>query len=243
MYVILDTQAIHWQFDLLKNEDTRELLEHAAERGLEVCVPEVVIMEMTADFRERAEERLRNVLARLTRDDASTSPVIDVEKEVEEYQLGLNAQLEQLKVRVLPVPRSISVQELLERGIRRRKPFKGNGRGLFDALIWGSVVELWRNAPIRYIAMITGDPDYADKKYEDPNNARLHPDLLDDLGIPSLEAQSIVDYETVPENTGNAGRAELHKSIQAFNADWRRRMGSTMKSEGSETESKQGDAP
>ena len=223
MYVILDTQAIHNDFHL-RNTHTNELLTEAPTRDLVVCVPEVVVREMVADFREdtvnKTVKRLQDVYQEANHLQLLVSPdipAIDLAAEVRAYEKRFRALLKKRKVKVLLLP-SITVEQLLERGISRRKPFKKDGQGMFDALIWESVVELWRQDPNQQYALITEDKDYADGE-----GAQIHPDLLADLGAVGIEARitmSAADRD-LPRTLGSY--PELHKSIQRFNEDWSNR--------------------
>src|SRR3990172_5235475 len=223
MYVILDTNVIHQDFHLSMSA-THELLDNASNRGLTVCVPEVVVREMVKHFREQPEsilQRLQDVhrgMDRLQLQLGSTLPVIDVDGVVKEFEERFRERLNEHKVKVLPLP-GVNVEQLLHLRISRRRPFKNDGRGMFDALIWESVVELWRQYPDEQYAVITEDKDY-----EDTEGERIHPDLLADLGAEGIAAPNRTTSEADSDLPRNIGPYfELHKSIQSFNEDWSRR--------------------
>jgi predicted nucleic acid-binding protein len=62
-YVILDTSAVYHDFDL-SNRETVMLLQSAERHGFRVCVPEVVIQEMTAHCLEQLEKTRRDLVPR-----------------------------------------------------------------------------------------------------------------------------------------------------------------------------------
>lgn len=204
MYIILDTQAIHHDF-YLSYSATNRLLEEASARGWVVCVPEVVVQEMVADYREQMGSTLHAVdkhlrdLARLRAIAPATEPAGDLDAEVLAYETRLRALLEEQNVLVLPIP-ATTAATLFERNRDHRKPFKSDGRGLNDALLWESVLEL-RQKGDRPIALITGDNDFAEPRVEP---VVLHSDLQDDLDQIGLK-----DFH-------EGFNAELHKSIGAF---------------------------
>lgn len=200
MYVILDTQAIHKDFHLA-NPATVRLLKGAAAHGLVVCIPEVVLQEMQSDFREQVERTLltsetsRRDLSRLRSQEASAETAGDVDAEVTAYDVRLRAILADNNVRVLPVPQ-VTAATIFSRHLAHRKPFKPDGKGLNDVLIWESILELCAGST-RPIAVVTGNV----KDFADP---------LDDLVL-HLELQGDLNEIGFPQFN-----AELHKSIIAF---------------------------
>ena len=78
--------------------------------------------------------------------------------------------------KIVPIP-DVSHQKLVDRVIRKKKPFRGNGKGYQDALIWETILELTQKDGFESLALITGNTeDFADK-----NKEELHPDLISDL--------------------------------------------------------------
>lgn len=223
MYVILDTNQIHWDFRL-QNANTQELLKGAPARDIVVCIPEVVLAEMSAHFRDEMKKVIealrtaRSGLDRLHASEDTTIPNINLNDEVERYKLWLIQHIEQSQVRVLYVA-SNELRLLFDKYIGRRSPFKERGdkekakrEPFFDTLIWLSVVQLSREDSNQQIVMISSDSGFADPK----DNLSLHPDLRADLGVPEIEAQSDGREQDVPKNTESAGRVQLFKDIETF---------------------------
>ncbi|MBI4212843.1 MAG: DUF4935 domain-containing protein [Chloroflexi bacterium] len=209
MYIVLDTQPIFQDF-YLSHAATKSLLDGARSRGWVVCIPEVVIEEMVADYREAMDKAIRKNrrgldLAAL-RTDRGTELGIELETEVDEYRRKLDDLLKEREVRVLNLP-EVATRELFERNRGRRRPFKSDGRGtgLNDVLIWMSILELYENADAP-IALITGDGDYAEARVQP---AVLHPDLLADLRLPTAGVQQEVNME-------EGFNIELHQTIKGF---------------------------
>lgn len=200
MFVILDTQAIHRDFHLA-NAATQRLLEEAPAHGMVVCLPEIVIQEMLDDFRDQLEgalqsfEKSRRDLSRLRQSDLPLEPPEDLGQEMSAYENRLRAILSEHSVQVLPIPK-VDASALFPRQLAHRRPFKLDGKGLNDVLIWESIVELCVDSS-RPIALITGNS----KDFADPlDDLVLHTDLQDDLkdiGFPQFNA-------------------ELHRSISAL---------------------------
>lgn len=101
---------------------------------------------------------------------------------------------------ILPVP-SVTQQQLLERALKRRKPFNPRSNGYRDALIWETILEYGRKHPGERVAFLTTNvKDFCD-------NGKLHPDWVQDLrdsGLPTdcvtvfTTLQSFIDQEVMP---------------------------------------------
>lgn len=190
--------------------------------GLVVCLPEVVVREMVGDFRDKAAEMVQRV-EKIQRDSDKyrlqfPSPGIDLKAEVAAYEKRFRDTLEQYQVRVLPVP-NVGIEHLLDWGIARHRPFVENGRGIFDALIWASIVELRHQTPNEQFAVITNDKAFADSQGE-----QIHPDLLGDLGATGVQTQTRTD--AAPDDLGLlplAPAVELHNDIPSFYENWSKR--------------------
>lgn len=199
MYVILDTAAIHHDFHL-SNSATRRLLTEASSHGIVVCLPEVVVREMIEHFREQMERTLQAAeksgrdLARLRLQEPATQAAGDLQMEVAAYGTRLRAILAEHDVLVLPLPNA-NASALLPRNLTHRKPFKADGKGLNDVLIWESILELCSGSS-RPIAVVTGNiKDFADPLDDLVLHLDLQADLID-IGFPEFNA-------------------ELHKSISS----------------------------
>jgi len=180
--------------------------------------------EAALKSRDSALRNAREKMATLLKGHLLPEFTYDIAAEVAAYRNAFRTRLDELNIFNLPLP-NISVQILFERDIAHRKPFKPNGEGMRDALIWESVMQITREDHSWQIALITND-----QAFMDSSKTQLDPDLLEDLGASVLEAQGMVDPvglqvpQLVPDQSG---LAELHTSIQQFNEDWQSRIGST----------------
>lgn len=200
-HVVLDTSAIYQDFDLT-NRETALLLREAARGSFQVCVPEIVIQEMTFHCQEQLSKTRRDLdeahrfLTRvLPRQVDPLYKRAELGRVARAYETELRRRLIERGVRILRIPRGVvAVRDLLWRERLKRRPFKPDGQGLRDALIWESILELCRREP-RPIVLISGNArDFANTKRDG-----LHEDLIQDLA--------------------NAGvfEANLHLSIAALN--------------------------
>jgi hypothetical protein len=205
-YVVLDTSVIHDDF-AISQRDTVTLLGVAPDLDLQVCVPEVVVLEMVAHFHARLEQARRShhdasrVLSQaLSRELPPPFTISELNRASRSYESRLRRRLRDLDARILPLPQSrTALRSLVQRGQQKRKPLKPDGQGLQDAMIWESVIETCRREP-RPVALITANI----RDFKHPARNELHRDLLDDLARVDVTQSEI--YVSIAEfNTARLG--------------------------------------
>ncbi len=197
-YVVIDTSAINLDFGL-RNEITRRLFSWCPGVHLQVCVAEVVVLEMVAHYRAAlAGELKKQELARQQLSGLVQRPVVpgvppeDLDSLVAEFETKFRIYLAKSGVRLLPMPAAYSdVRILLDRDLARRKPFT-EGKGMRDALLWESVLELCANSQRPLVVISPNTRDFADKA-----GGVLHDDLLADLAGIGLPRESAEFYPSI----------------------------------------------
>lgn len=147
IHVIVDTTELY-RTPLLDAAGWKELLARSRRGEVRLCVPEVVLREASRHYRERiggdlmqaqkALAKLRDLGFAETPDLQATEP--QVTSLAEAYRPQLERLLSQASAYVLPLP-SVSHEELLDRDLEIRKPFRQSGKGYRDALIWEAILE------------------------------------------------------------------------------------------------------
>lgn len=139
------------------------LLGLARSELIKVVVPQIVSDEIVRHYRKSADEAIgaqRRAMKDLRRlgIPGPTDAEHDVDRLVEQYKERLCGRLRDHRVEIRPAV-DHGVQPLLDRLVARRKPFKENGTGLADAVIWDTVVDLARNTtgPVAFITANSSD--------------------------------------------------------------------------------------
>lgn len=178
MFVVLDSSIICQDLRFTGNS-SRVLISNHRAVPITLAIPDVVIDEVTNHFREKllitckSWEDLHTKLKLLVPEIAAFSDMPIIEQETERYRQFLSQQILDLSGRVLPYPK-IPHQTIVKRELQRRKPFKENGSGYRDLLIWESLRQLTWSGHER-IAFITANiRDFM-------ADARLHNDLAADV--------------------------------------------------------------
>jgi hypothetical protein len=147
MDVILDSTALIADFQLT-TAAISGLLGGSKERRINLFVPELVLLEVVHNWRERVSEAVAKAESSLHSAKrvgltslAVTIPSID--DEVATYEGHLRQKLKDAFVQICAIP-DISHATLVDKAIQRRAPFADKGAGYRDALIWESVKEVLR---------------------------------------------------------------------------------------------------
>lgn len=157
MRVVVDTNAFY--SDLTVRGPLRVLVSAARRGDFVLVVPEVVVQEVLKRFRVRYGEELRRyensakALTDLTigQFDADSPP--GIEEASVRYEAHLRDRLHAANASI-PGPPSVTHDDILQRAISRRKPFKENGSGYQDTLIWLSVLE---ESELDHVTLITAN--------------------------------------------------------------------------------------
>lgn len=180
VHVAFDTSALveDWW---LERAATRALLAQARRGKAMLWVPEVVVAELVNKRTERLRAqwhkhsgatRAVGELMAPDRRGAWRAGDIDFAADRADYERQLRQRLQQADVRIAPWP-EVTHEDLVTRDLARSRPFKQNGSGYRDALIWETVKEIVEEHPGDDVILIsTNNADFAAPKSDD-----LHADL------------------------------------------------------------------
>jgi PIN domain len=162
------------------------LLDGARTGQLELIVPEIALREAANKFEERCtEERraLEKAMGRLSRlgVQTSASAAVDPQAERLRYERNLRRSLRSSGGRT-PGIAKVPHGALVDRALQRRKPFKDNGAGYRDALLWETVLKEAGSAAL-YFFTLDGSDFAVDGK--------LAADLARDLERTGCDAESV----------------------------------------------------
>lgn len=193
MKIIIDTNIIcqdYW----LEKPHFRVLLEGCSIVPATICIPEVVIDEVINRFKEDLEEAVLNFNKALRKINLLskkeiTNEINNINSLIEKYKEFLFKKLKERGVNIIPYP-EIPHKKIVERDLARKKPFKRDGSGYRDYLIWENVKHIFLFSE-HQVAFITNNiKDFGEGPYID-----------DDLG------QEIL----------NKHRLKIFRSLKQFN--------------------------
>jgi len=142
MKIVIDTNIIcqdYW----LEKPHFRVLLEGCSIIPATIYIPEVVVDELVNRYKEDLEEAvlkfqnaIRNINI-LTKEELKYE-INDIDSLVNKYKTFLSSKLKERGVNIIPYP-EIPHKKIVERDLARKKPFKRDGSGYRDYLIWENV--------------------------------------------------------------------------------------------------------
>lgn len=150
---------------------------------ISVAVPDIVMDEVLGNFPKKlkakanAFQSAQKELGRLVDLETQT---ISVSQEVDGYEDWLYEKIEEKGVLTPPYP-EVSLQDLVRKSYETPKPFKENGEGHKDFLVWETVknhIESKETAPPNYF-LTNNIKDFGSKDGEDSDI--LHPDLAEQI--------------------------------------------------------------
>lgn len=140
MQIFIDTNIII-QENFFRSTNALAFLKAARFLGFDIVIPEIVIDEVKANFSVTLAKNLtpynkaQKIIASLTGVDQID---ISLDDEKEKYIKWLDDILEQYGVEILPYPQ-LPLKEIVTESYKAQKPFKKDGEGHKDYLIWKTI--------------------------------------------------------------------------------------------------------
>ncbi|MBO6553735.1 MAG: DUF4935 domain-containing protein [Roseitalea sp.] len=207
--VFIDTNIIINE-NFFRSAAAQAFLKACSILNIEVVIPDIVYDEVIGNFPKKLKERVnayekaQRELIKLVEIDFNK---IDLEDEVSAYEDWLNDLVETDGVTLAPYP-EIPAKELVEKSYERKKPFKDNGEGHKDYIVWKTIrthIENQQTA-LPNLLLTNNTKDFGAKVENDAHI--LHPDLAnqieEDAKRPKLytSLKSVFDEELAPNLEG-----------------------------------------
>jgi hypothetical protein len=195
--VVVDTNQFHGD-PAMRGHKFRVVLQGHDGDHYELVVPEVVAREVPKMFRREYESSLgkAEAAARHLRQLGHEVPSLDLpdaDQAVADFKAALDAHLDEHSVRIESPP-DIPLPDLLDDSLEERRPFRSEGRGFRDVLIWRTVRTL---AEEDEVVLVTENwKDFAESA-KDPS--ALHPHLREDLGEDGHDPDRVVLVPSLTE--------------------------------------------
>ena len=164
MNIVLDTNIIYADFKL-SGTAFRIFFEGVRRTGTNVFIPQVVIDEVVTNYEEKVNtlitdlKKLQRNAKRLTNafEDGLSNTQSSVQI-IDEYRTELLDRLNEEDVQILGYP-EIAHESIVKRDLQRRRPFKTNGAGYRDTLIWETILTLLqqRQEPVVFVTRNSKD--------------------------------------------------------------------------------------
>jgi hypothetical protein len=195
MRIILDTNIVFRDFRFL-SPASRTLFSGMVKANHSLYVPKVIFDEIVNKYVENVGELLgkakRLGFSGLTVDNGVVDDVTQARSSYTEF---LTRKFKSIGAKFLEYP-ATSHEELVNRALRRRKPFRSTDTGGYrDTLIWETIKILACQKPKETIAFISDNP----KDFSDDNKKSLHPQLIDELKALGENASDVLLFGSLDE--------------------------------------------
>lgn len=138
--VFIDTNIIITE-NFFRSSAAQAFLKACSILNIEVVIPDIVYDEVLGNFPKKLTERV-NAFEKTQRELAKLVNIaltkFDIEEEFDEYENWLINLIETDGVKLAPYP-EIPAKELVEKSYEKQKPFKDNGDGHKDYIVWMTV--------------------------------------------------------------------------------------------------------
>lgn len=208
--VVLDTNILFKDF-YMRGTQMRLLNKFCT-----IIIPEIVYDETI----NKHKEKLRELGLAVVKKTEEYNQIAEVQKETilnDECYLEEDKKYEKFLTRVLcenenypPVPYpDVSHKEVVEIALKRRKPFKQDGRdGYRDYLVWRSVLDVVKKFNSEIIYFVSENP----KDFADDEKQGLHPQLIEEMKRLGIDTQRLVYFYNFKEFIDKVIKPALEKS-------------------------------
>lgn len=197
MRIFLDTNIFCSDFKL-KGSKFRLLFEYLKSSNDSLCVPAVVFDEVTNKFRETLVENQEKISPKIHQlrqliDIDLPLPLSNekIQSESKKYKQWLEGHLKTHRAEILPYPQN-GHKEMVDRALCRKRPYKPNGAGYRDHLIWLTVVSdlISHKTKVAFVSSNTSD-------YAGESGSGLHSDFEADLASKNINPSDVVYYPSL----------------------------------------------
>ena len=199
--LIMDTN-IYFNNFYMKNEHFLALRDSLDQLNLVWGLPKIVFDEVIGKYKNKIAELNKNIklinkeIKKLIADDKITQKQIDEEKAYNKYKTRLKKLFKNtVNMTLLPYPQK-KHREIADRAIRKRKPFKENGDGYRDTLLWETILSVLASEKYANILFVTNDKeDFFVRRGK--NKGKLHPELISDINDLNLDIAKIEVFNSL----------------------------------------------
>ncbi|MGR4068633.1 PIN domain-containing protein [Billgrantia sp. C5P2] len=188
-YIVLDTNVFVQNF-WMDSSSFLILLKNHKVVAEQLVVPAVVRDEVISQFEKKYKEQYAKIEHPIKKIESQLKVELNLEKligfseKLNTYREFFDNLILEFDIEVIGYP-DVRHRVIAEKAMRRKKPFKDNGEGYCDALIWENIILLMSRSECDSVAFITNNSkDFIEKE-------NLHTELILDLKERGLDPKKI----------------------------------------------------
>ena len=209
MKIYLDTNIICQDY-YFKGATAKLFLESSKYFPAKIIIPEVVLDEVINRFYEDLNESYAKTIQDIAKLNKLTGKDIDIKLDmvslVKDYDTYLKNLIQQYHIIIEGYP-NIAHKKLVKKALARHKPFKSNGSGYRDALIWETIYSSLSLRKEKFYFLSANSKDFGREPEIDPDlfedSTNLHDikiynsikSFMKEIGSKSLERKELIDNE------------------------------------------------
>lgn len=227
-YILLDTNVIVGNF-WMDGGAFSALLSNYKVASEKLIIPQVVIDEVECQHEKKIDEELENIAKRLNNLEVylnkfDLNGLIKKRRNELNYPEHINNLINKHEVQVLDYP-STEHSSIAKKAMRRSKPFKRNGEGYCDALIWENILSILKSDDCEELHFISNNSkDFYDGEV-------FHKELLSELQSLEIDENKLKAHSDLKKFTHKYIVPKLEiidklesrineNSIPEFNVNW-----------------------
>jgi predicted nucleic acid-binding protein len=195
--IIFDTNVLYGDFRL-EGKSLNRLAELCVIAEATLFIPEVVIQEFSAQYKEKVCRTYKNLeqnvkdWSRLAETGISTDfAKTNLDQTTQSCESSLRDRLSCHGIKTASLP-DVGHEILVRRAVDKKKPFKSKGPGYRDTLIWFTILKLIENGIYEVIFVTNNKDDFGE-------GPRPHPDLLKDLEEKGIEKDRVTILPSIEQ--------------------------------------------
>ena len=191
-YIVIDTNIFVQDF-WTQSSDFKILFSNSTKLDFKIILPQVIYDEILSQYGKKYTEyasKMESSLKpfnKLMKKDFKISLNYDFDEIINIYKKNLDEMILEHNISIIDYPET-NHKKIAKRSMSRTKPFKNNGEGYCDTLIWENILKLLQDKECEYLYFISNNPkDF----FENENIARV---LMDDLVELEIDVNKISAY-------------------------------------------------
>ena len=178
-YIVLDTNIFVQDF-WAQSSDFKILFSNSIKLDFKIILPQVIYDEILSQYKKKYMEystKMESSLKpfnKLMKKEFQVLLDYDFDKIINVYKKNLDEIISEYNILIIDYPNT-NHKKIANRSMSRIKPFKNNGEGYCDTLIWENILELLQDKECEHLYFISNNPkDF----FENENIAKV---LINDL--------------------------------------------------------------
>ena len=228
-YVVIDTNIFVQDF-WVQSSDFKILFSNSIKLDFKIILPQVIYDEILSQYGKKYIEystKMESSLKPFNKHMKKEFQVLvdyDFDKMISVYKKNLDKIISEYNILIIDYPKT-NHKKIAKRSMSRTKPFKKNGEGYCDTLIWENILKLLQDKECEHLYFISNNPkDF----FENEKIAKVLINDLVELKIDINKISAYLNLKSFVKNEIVTYKEQLDSSKSNFKNDVSRYYGSSV---------------